>query len=209
MTPDDIRSAIASNPQSQETRVYLVRQAVENDIAEEIPDEWTIDLYNVENDESDDDSDLIADEYKFADYFSGGVVETIPSMVEPQTDVIIAAHESGALSIRMSPDITPIAKFDLEAADRLIAMIQAVKDWEAYHTEDSQPPQETDPVTGISILSELQQTRLSPEEVFTLTIPGEEYPYEFIINDTHDLWLQGLTAMANAAETYGRQDVPQ
>jgi len=215
LTPDDIRSAIASNPQSQETRVYLISQAVENDMADEVPDEWTVDLYNAENGEPDDEMDLIADEYKLSDYDNTGDPQQSPqrSPLDPQWNVVIAAHESGALSIRVSPEVKPLVKFDIETTDRLIDMISAAGNWLAYHTAGSAPPQEVEPVTGISLLAESapdasQGTARGAE--FFLSIPGQDEDWQghdFAINQTWRIWLNGLTAMANAAETYGRQDV--
>ncbi len=210
LTPDDIRSAIASNPQSQETRVYLISQAVENDMADEVPDEWTVDLYNAESDESDDEMDLIADEYKLNEYL------TDAWKYDEQWNVVIAAHESGALSIRVSPEVKPLVKFDIETTDRLIDMISAAGNWLAYHTEGSEPPQEVEPVTGISLLAEqapsvlVQGMNYRGGAEFSLSIPGQDEDWQghdFAINQTWRIWIQGLTAMANAAETYGRQDV--
>jgi len=208
MNADDIRSAIASNPQSQETRSYLIQQAVERDMADEIPDEWTVQLYSPDPDEYDDTQDLIADEYKFIDHMAGSYANNDPWFAEQaQSGIVISAHESGSLSIRVAPAIKPIAKFGIETADRLIDTIQAAQDWRNYHTEGSPPPHEVDPLTGISV----QTTNIEGYDLFALSIPTDnmEEDYQFELNSTFDLWLNGLTSMANSAETYGNKEIEE
>lgn len=42
MTPDEIRSAIAANPQTPTERARIINEAIENNMADEIPDDWGI-----------------------------------------------------------------------------------------------------------------------------------------------------------------------
>lgn len=200
MTPDTIRSAIESNPQSQETRVYLIRQAVENDMADEIPAEWTVDLYNPD-DTYDDTQDLIADQYKFTDDIS-------------QQEMVVSAHESGAVSIAVAPNIKPIVKMDLESTDRLLKNMQAARHALVYRSsvEPDAPTQMVEPSTGITLNYEIIQDRFGDKETYMMEIPSEDgNTYVWNEMDTEALreWETALSAMANASETYGRQDIPE
>lgn len=42
MTPDEVRSGIAANPQTTTERARLINAAIENNMADEIPDDWGI-----------------------------------------------------------------------------------------------------------------------------------------------------------------------
>lgn len=42
MTPDEVRSAIAANPQTPTERARLINEAIDNNMADEIPEDWGI-----------------------------------------------------------------------------------------------------------------------------------------------------------------------
>jgi hypothetical protein len=199
MSPETVRSAIASNPQSQETRVYLIRQAVENDMAEEIPPEWTVSLYNPD-DTYDDTEDLIADQTKFIDDLG-------------QKEIVVSAHESGAVSIAIAPNIKPIVKMDMESVDRLLSNMESASYALVYRDAQTEAPvQLVEPTTGITLNYELQDVWSGERELYRMDIPSDD-GNTYVFNDmdwaVFDQWSSALGAMANSAETYGRQDVPQ
>src|SRR5882672_1669319 len=212
MTPDSIRQAIASNPQSSEMRAYLVNQAVENDMADEIPDEWTINLYDPDS-AYDDTQDLIADTYELPlDNYNGTNrthADTEYDMLAPEDrestgrSLIIAAHESGAVSFTFRPDLEPWIKFDIATADRLLEMI-TLTGYYLSNVPHVEQPNSTEPTTGITI--GLGANGMS----FVMTIPGREGNRQLLLDHVMVKELEkGLSAMANAADTYGRQDVPE
>src|SRR5262249_31310989 len=42
MTPDEVRTGIAANPQDPSTRARLINEAIENNMTDEIPGDWGI-----------------------------------------------------------------------------------------------------------------------------------------------------------------------
>jgi hypothetical protein len=180
-TPEDVRAAIAANPQSQSDRSYLIRTAVDLNMADEIPDDWTIEYYDPDVG-ADDDEDLIADTYRFSilEFANGAGIPV---------ELSINAHESGNMSISMPPNQQPITVFDITSADRLIDMLTMLRDINSGAYRGEIPASTTEPDTGITVYYPVGSIVIEP--------------YRFMAGNDVQSWTTGLTAMANAAETYG------
>ena len=188
-TPDDVRAAIAQNPQSQSDRSYLINQAVNMNMADEIPNDWTVEYFDPDVDGK-DDIDLIADDYKVT--MSSADPNGNPIEV---TQVAINAHESGQLSISVPPDYqTALTKFDTAAADRLIEMMDVVTNITSGAHRGETPTVLREPSTGITI----------DFQIGTIAVANRLFVFDF---KKAEHWHTGLSAMANAAEVYeGRNE---
>jgi hypothetical protein len=210
-TPDDIRATIAANPQSQSDRSYLIGKAVEMNMADEIPDSWTVEMFDPDVDVVDDE-DLIAENYTIYPLRSKRGGQRFPD--DPPYLVSINAHESGLMSISFPPD-PPELKFDTNVADRLIGAVDVVRNDMAYNqSSDGVTDHDlmlVEPTTGITVKAVTPPPSSDPTQTEDNTyavIAIGELAYRLTI-ETINEWLTGLTAMANTAETYGTEGEKQ